>query len=34
MQYLLLQIVSNKWEQKHKVPDSYYANSDDYITAT
>ena len=33
MQYLLLQIVSNKWEQKHKVPDTYYANSD-YITAT
>ena len=26
MQYLFLQIVSNKWEQKHRVPDTYYLN--------
>ena len=23
-QYLFLQIVSNKWEQKQRVPDTYY----------
>ena len=27
-QYLFLQIVSNKWEQKYRVPDTYYINND------
>ena len=27
-QYLILQIVPNKWEQKHRTPDTYYINID------
>ena len=27
MRYLFLQIVSHKWEQKHRVPDTYHTNS-------
>ena len=28
MQYLFLQILSNKWEQNHRKPDTYYINID------
>ena len=28
MRYLFLQIVSDKWEPKYRVPDHYYVNND------
>ena len=28
--YLFQQIVSNKWEQKHRAPDTYYCVNNDY----
>ena len=28
MQYLFLQILSNKWEQNHRKPDTHYINID------
>ena len=28
MRYLLLQVASNTWEQKYRVPDTYYMNND------